>query len=693
VRVRSDLVADLGLALVLSLAVLSPLLVYGTPDEEAYPDVYAAEAFWTQVFSGDDPTWMGDYAVGVVGQPGRSWMALHPAAVVTPWLGPAAFYRIIWLTGAVFASFLCLRLLRWWEVDPFTRATAAFTVLAADPTVAYGYANDWPYCYLCWTLSFVVLWSLLRLFRARGAGEMWMASLMAAASAGLLVANTPPSVGYATATVLALVALVLIVQRPSLTIPCVTAAVIAAVIALPNLVQTMRLFFEPEAAWALSAREHVTISAIVYSGLRPFSESLLPPDMADHERLYRGVFFGAIFLLAAIAASVATLVRWRTIDADETRRGARRALAIGFLAALVLVSGPQALGLYYVRMRLFRDPLTLLGILMAALALSRVRPRAVRVTLLGLHIAQMVVLLAMPLSAPGAPNSRTVFSFDPAGSYGALLRSAEIPPHARVSLAGSLAELTRRRLTDTGVVSRVDLQRMGYAVINDTWWFGNGAPSLTGSTVMASQLLYWSPQTLNSARVRDLFGIRYVVGFADEAGSTFDSSGLAAKTSAPLGADGRIATVYENPTAWPRAAVLSRTVIDDYMRLGVGPPCSLQCDTLDWNAYRIDTPMTVESSGDSLSIRLDASPPPGSVLLITQAYHPEWRATVDGREVAPLRFLGAFGYVPLTGSERSVVVTFGSPTWGAIIALSFAAFFTVVVAIVVMARRGTRAGT
>ena len=687
---RSDLLVDFCLALALSVAVLAPLLVHGTPDEEGYPDVYLAETFWGQLFSGDDPTWISDYGTGVVGPAGRSWLALHPAAAVLPWLGPAAFYRILWLGGAVMASFLCMRLLRWWQVDLFTRATAAFTVLAADPTMAYGYANDWPYSYLCWTMSFALLWSLLRLFRARTAGEIRTATLLTAAVAGILVAGSPASYCFAMAAVLALVTIVLLAHRPALTTRYIAAAAIAAVIALPNLAHTMRLFFDPEAAWARAGAEQVTIGAIIYSGLRPLSEFFLPPEMADTERVYRGVFFGGIFILAGIAGAVAMLVRWRTIDLDEGRRGATRALAIGFLAALALVGAPAALGLFHVRMRLYRDPLTLLGILLAALTFSRLRPRAVRVGLLGLHIAQMVVLLAPALSGAGAPDGRTVFSFDPTGTYGTLLRSAEIPPHARVSLAGSLAPQTRRQLTEAGVVSRVDLHRMGYAVVNDTWWFGNAAPNLTGSTVMAAQQLSWSPERLNAAAVRDLFGIRYVVGFADEAGTTFDAAGLAPRVSAPLTRDGRVATVYENPTAWPRAAVLSSDVFRDYMQLDATARCGLQCDRFDWNAYRIDTPLTVEWHSNSLSIRLDGAPPSGSVLVITQTYHPEWRATVDGRDVEPIRFLGAFGYLPMSGTERAVVVRFDSPKWGAFVGISFAALAAVLVAIILQVRRADR---
>jgi hypothetical protein len=88
-------------------------------------------------------------------------------------------------------------------------------------------------------------------------------------------------------------------------------------------------------------------------------------------------------------------------------------------------------------------------------------------------------------------------------------------------------------------------------------------------------------------------------------------------------------------------------------------------------------------SADRLIIRLRGDEPPGSILLITQTFHDEWRARVDGMKRAPKRFLGTFGYVSLRGGEHKVVITFASPlrAWltlssFAVLALtSLAAFF------------------
>ena len=683
---------DLGMSIAMCLVVFGPLLVYGTPDEESYGlGVFSTEMFWRHLFAGADPNWIGDYGVGTLG-PSGDWLILNLATAVSAWLGPQAVYRAVWLTGAIGASFFCMRILRDWDVGVFIRLAAGFTVLLSSPTLAYSYINDWPDTFSCWTASFVVLWAVLRLSRARTRPEIVQSTLTAGLAAGFMGATSPPGAMFATAYVLVIVAAVLIAHRPRLILFYTVAAAIALVIASPLLLVVARLIVEPFGAWEHRELPNVPFSYIAYLGLRPFSNAVFGEHVARLWDPYRAIFFGGVFFSGAVVFSCATLFRARPAGSGDSHIGARRALAIGFIAAVFLVFAPHSFGLNLINgMWLFRDPATLLGIPLAAIALSRVRAGAVRNGLLGLQVLQIGVVSIVPVSAPMNPEVLTNFRFDRDGSFATMLRDADIPAHARISLAGDLAGESRRLMGGSGVSSSSDLVRLGYAVVNDVTWRGFVVPNLaaTGPSKM-TQGLTWSETSLNSSAVRDFLGIRYVVGFSDEAQSRFDITGLTPRVSASLTGKGRMATVYENPTAWPRATILSRDIVADYARLGPEVRCGLACDPIDWNAYKIANPLSIELRDDSMLIHLDGTQPAGSMLVITQAFHAEWRAVVDGRRVAPGRFLDAFGYVPLVGNERRILVQFGSPTKNALTLVSVMTFVGGLVGIAVMGRRSRR---
>ena len=143
---------------------------------------------------------------------------------------------------------------------------------------------------------------------------------------------------------------------------------------------------------------------------------------------------------------------------------------------------------------------------------------------------------------------------------------------------------------------------------------------------------------------------------------------------------GRSATVFLNPTAWARAAVISPDIFKDHAALDPASRCGLVCDPLDWNRYRIGNPESVTLNGDSMTIRLPGDQPAGSILMITQTFHDGWKFYVDGRPRIAQRFLGAFGYVSLNGGEREIVATFRSVTRFAITLVSFVTFLLALVA-------------
>ena len=683
---------DFTIAVVMSLVLFSPLLIYGTPDEESYSQaVFSTEIFWRHLFGGSDPNWIGDFGVGTLG-PSGGWLILNLATAASAWFGPRAVYTSVWIVGSIGASFSCMRILHHWNVGGLLRAAAGFTVLLSSPALAYSYINDWPDTFSCWTASFVVLWAILRLFRARTRSEIVLSTLTAGVAAGFMVGTAPPGATFSTAYVLVIVAAVLVAHRPRSIVFYAVAAAIAAVIASPHLFIVAKLIVEPFGEWGHREVASVPLRYIAYLGLRPFSDALFGESVVRLWNPYRAVFFGGVFLSGAVFFSCTTLFRsWRAKSADP-RTGARRALAIGFLAALILVFAPHSFGLNLVNgMWLFRDPATLLGIPLAAIALSGIRIQMLRNGLMGLQILQMGALAIVPLRAPMKQDALTNFSFDPRGTFPTMLRDADVPRHARISLAGDLAQVTRRRIAESGVMASSDLVRLGYGVVNDVVWRGFVVPNMTSSRPSKqAQRLFWSPTDLHSPAVRDFLGIRYVVGFSDEAGSLFDIAGLIPRVSSSLTGQGRMATVFENPTAWPRATVLSQEIFADYARLGPEVRCGLACDPIDWNAYKIANPLSIELRDDSMLIHLDGTQPAGSILGITQAFHAEWRAVVDGRQVEPDRFLGAFGYVPLAGNERQILVQFGSPTKNVLTLVSVMTFVGGVVGIAVLGRRSRR---
>ena len=485
---RNERAFDFWFSLLATLAIFAPLLVYGTHDEESYSlGVFSTEAFWRQLFSFKDPFWISDYGTGILA-PSGDWLVLNLFTAFSNWSGPRIIYGTTWILGGFCASFFAMRLLRRWEVGALTRVAAAITVLLSSPALAYSYVNDWPDTFSCWTLSFAALWALLRVFHAQSPRDLLLSTVLLALAAGFMAANSPAGAGFVMAYVLVIVAAVLIAHRPRMVLPFGIAASVVALMAAPMLYAWGSQIFGEFGSLPYRNRPSLDIVSIVDLGLQPLSYVIKSGDiswdlLANEPYGYRAIFFGGVFLAAALVATIAVAVgAWRDHD-KGWRIGAMRALAVGFVAALGLVFAPHALALNMIAgMWLFRDPLTVLGIILAAIAISRIRSGVLRNSLLGLQVLQMFIAGAPLITKQfGDPGRATVFSYDADAPFFALLREAGIPKGARISMAGDLARDARSRIP--GLVASSDLLRQGYAIVNDVWWRALVVPNLSSVLV------------------------------------------------------------------------------------------------------------------------------------------------------------------------------------------------------------------
>jgi len=135
------------------------------------------------------------------------------------------------------------------------------------------------------------------------------------------------------------------------------------------------------------------------------------------------------------------------------------------------------------------------------------------------------------------------------------------------------------------------------------------------------------------------------------------------------------AWVYENPRALPRAMVVGQWQLADFHRLyqagwsaGVDPRSTVLLEHAPsglavGSARRPGTARIVRYANTEVDVAVDA--PDGGLLLLNDAWHPWWRATLDGRPVEILRADVIFRAVALPPGAHEVRFTF-APFAGAV---------------------------
>jgi hypothetical protein len=123
----------------------------------------------------------------------------------------------------------------------------------------------------------------------------------------------------------------------------------------------------------------------------------------------------------------------------------------------------------------------------------------------------------------------------------------------------------------------------------------------------------------------------------------------------PLIAEGspdEIRTVVMDPSFDVRRAALF-----DSSAAVQGRPVSSAAAPLSISA-RVSYPSSRE-----IRVELEAPAPDGSALVVSESWHPGWRAVIDGRPGIAARANYAFIGVPLTAGARQVSLSFADPVY------------------------------
>jgi hypothetical protein len=661
----------LAVAVVPVALISASLLIGSTPDEEEFR--FAVLTTWLHVrtmMQGHYDFWTPLLGLGAP-QPLTPNFLLHPLSPLLPVLGPIAWSRTVVVAHTLLGAGGMWHVTKRLALSPIVRAICVVSFLLATPVQNYVLTDFWPSHYVVWTS---MPWLLLLAWRGLEAEERVLRRVMIALGlcGGLVVANTNPGHVIVYTTVASAVAIANWRRVASRWQWFVLAAVLAAAIASPTLVQLAheRTFFAsdvqrsdvpdplpPAASWTA-----------LFSPIPP------PSSLPINEQLpfTRTLFFGGPFLALAIAGCF-----WFA--------GRRFDLVLALVLSAILLftsflSVPGVSARFH-----FRDPLTLAAILLAGLTLERLLSvRRARILVAGLAVVQVIAVVwsAWPaLSRTWEPDAQAARWFrgatGDAATVDTLLTLMRIPGRVVFSPDVDRAMYARELLDDGLGVNA--LAYRGVPIVNG-WFKGISADSV------------WPDERLFYARVQaprpfvasnadlDVLGIRYVVARVGEpvAPELVSRGTLRLRNGTEL-------AVYENDDAWPEAFLLD---VADLPSVSALPQCEtdrLLCKDLSALRHRGSTArVTVAAHGAEIDVELTAADRPAT-LVISQMFRPDWTATVDGRFVRVTPVAGALLGVTVPAGARSVHLRY-RPT--PVIVATVVAWIAIVTCVAALVVRG-----
>ena len=168
----------------------------------------------------------------------------------------------------------------------------------------------------------------------------------------------------------------------------------------------------------------------------------------------------------------------------------------------------------------------------------------------------------------------------------------------------------------------------------------------------------------------DLIGLRYIVSKVplqqiDRSLKPHDLNLLAVTDEA---------FIYENPRALPRAMFVDRAVIGDFEAMtqtgewpeGFNPEREIVLDVYDIEQFEDFTrkqgapaqASVIITNYENTRVEIDVVAEGDGFVLLNDAYHPWWRAMIDGQEVPILRANAMFRAVPITKGQHHLVFEF-----------------------------------
>ena len=611
---RLALIVAAAAPIVLAVAVL----IGSTPDEEEYRFAILGSLLYVrQLADGILPTWTSSLGLGVP-LPLVPNFQSHPLVPLLLALSPVTWSRLFYLAHTILGAVGVWRLGAALGLRPLVTAVCVFTFLLATPTHNYLMTDFWPSHYLVWTSAPWLLLGAWRVLESEGRA-LRRSSVLLGLMAGLVVANTNP--GHVVVYAVVVVAVAVAHWRAAIRrVPWLAvAALIAGLMAAPNLLQLARerAVFDPDLA-IVKLPAPLPASALWDVFLRPLTDPRQSNDVVGFGPSARSLFFGGPF---AVLSLLGAAWCWRR----------HFALVLGFVMSAVLLFTP-ALPITFASRFHFRDPLTLCAVLLAGAAATRLLEHARYAVVIRLLLAAQLVVVALT-ATPGL-----------LGMLGPAARSAM---WARGGAGeGPAADRVAALVVENGRLAyspqvEYDVYRGGY--VDDGLGLNSlafrGVPLVTGLFKGVSTAVLWPDDRLFYGRVRipsslaesseglDLLGIRYVLARAGEP----VAPDLTVAGSVQTQRDTLV--LHENRDAWPGAFLIASAA-------GVpeaGPAyddCSndrLLCRDLALLArLRLSPAVTLARRGGRIDVTVPSSGEE-RLLVVAEMFRPDWTATAGGR--------------------------------------------------------------
>ena len=636
-----------ALACVATLVLCYAFMFGSSGDEEEFR--FAILSAWLRVrgpWNLDSAFWTPLLGLGVP-QPFVPNFTLHPLAPLLAWMPVIAWVRLLLVAHSVVGAVGMWRLGgRVLGFPPIVRAAAVATFLFSAPVQNYVLVDFWPSHLVVWTLlpwMLMMAWRVIDPDTPESHVRRWAGGL--GLVCGVVAANANP----AYLVVFVPLAAAIVASRWHTTKRrmgwMAVAALIAGAMAAPLIVQlvTERPYFDP----GLSLPNEQNPLSLHSAWM-----ALMHPLLPDPAMGMRTLFFGTPFTVLAVVGCV-----W------FTRRHLDLVLG-GLVSAMLLFTTWVPMPVLSQRYQ-FRDPVTLCGILLAGLALTRIMAQR-----RGYWLGVMVVALQMvAVGAGAAPTLR-----------GFLAEGGRLEQGGRSARAyhGAIGDTA---LMDT-LVDRMPLRgrllyspRVNHGVMERMFVFdglGVNAPAYRGislvngsfkgaSTGVVSpdyKVFYGRTQTpqrlMESDATLDVLDIRYVLAYRDEP----VARGLKALTTVTTARQDAL-VLYENPDAWPAAFLVQSSFGDGAVPVLAG------CDDdrmlcRDFGAvvpHRDAALIEVTRADDRIQIAF-AQPSAPNMLVVSEMFRPGWTATAGAGRLATRPMLGGLIGVPIPAGVREVILRY-----------------------------------
>jgi hypothetical protein len=601
-----------------------------TMDDEEYRNVVISLIIHARaLLDGHYPFWTSDLGLGMP-HPLHPTFFFHPLMPLFGVISPGTAVRLFFIAHGVLGAAGCWALMRHMDARRWTAALATSTWVLATPALNYALTDLWLAHFFGWSLYPWLLLCTRRILDHRETSQPWRAALQLGLVAGLLGVNG--HLGQVPVLILPMAVMCLAEPRATARrlVPLLLAAAIGAAIAAPVVVRLEHeLFLFPDVLRD-SVDMPMDARAAADLVLRPILD--IGPDggLRIAERGAMVPFFGGPMFLLAVAY-VVSATRWLGLF-REPEAGSRKphiyrqGLVAAFVSATVLLFVPGIIDSDFSSGSfLFRDPMTLFGIVLGSLAFETLARRSKNVAT-GVGVAQVLILLvcAWPFAWAAWESS--------GAERGALARTPttealrvwvdRIP--GRWYLAPQLDALVREgRLQEAGLWRDIWIYR-GLPIVNGSFK-GVSADVLYPSGSLPIGRIVGEPATAQSAATLAGLGIAAVLATAGEPVAP------ALEEVARFSAAGETVRLLRNPAAWPGAAfVMPATVAAPLPALADCRFAGLFCrDFSPVVAAGVDTKVSVARRHGTL----DASFAPADqsrVLIVSEMYRPEWTARANG---------------------------------------------------------------